>query len=339
MAMQIVNVRQRTPEWHAWRAGGVSASDAAVLVDESPYKTPWRLWAEKVGYAEPEDLSRNPAVLRGIEFEPVAGATYEQEHNEMLLPVCVQSVKHPILRASLDGLDSQNRPVELKCPTLTTWDKVIHEGLQSTAVKLYSWQVQYQLLVTGAKEGFLVFYNVETKQMRRFVIKADKELHEKLIEQANLFWQSVQSRKAPKKDPFRDLYIPEGEQAQEWIGAAEAYRMHQTEIDELKARISQLQEQQKPHVDQMRQLMGDYCFAEFCGVSITSTLSQGRVDYRQIVEERLQMTEPELELYRAESSTRTRVTMTETLVPRRIIDNDVAKSLEGTTGTLESWYY
>ena len=46
--MKVVDLKQRTPEWHIWRNAGVTASDAPVLVG-SPCKTPWRLWAEKRG--------------------------------------------------------------------------------------------------------------------------------------------------------------------------------------------------------------------------------------------------------------------------------------------------
>ncbi len=47
--MKIVDVVQRTPEWERWRAQGVTASEAAIVLGRSPYKTPWRLWAERTG--------------------------------------------------------------------------------------------------------------------------------------------------------------------------------------------------------------------------------------------------------------------------------------------------
>ncbi|WP_407080697.1 YqaJ viral recombinase family protein [Enterobacter hormaechei] len=45
-----------------WRRQGVTATDAAILLNRSPYKTRWRLWAEKTGYAREVDLSLNPLV-------------------------------------------------------------------------------------------------------------------------------------------------------------------------------------------------------------------------------------------------------------------------------------
>ena len=43
--MKIIDVAQRTPEWDRWRAQGITASESAVILGRSPYKTLWRLWA------------------------------------------------------------------------------------------------------------------------------------------------------------------------------------------------------------------------------------------------------------------------------------------------------
>ncbi len=62
--MNVMNLNQRTPEWNTWRAAGVTASEAPIILGRSPYKTPWRLWAERTGVTTPEDLSANPFVQR-----------------------------------------------------------------------------------------------------------------------------------------------------------------------------------------------------------------------------------------------------------------------------------
>src|SRR5260364_319825 len=64
--MKIIDIAQRSNAWHVWRRRGVTASDAAVLLGRSPYKTLWRLWAEKTGIAVEEDVSRNPFVQYGL---------------------------------------------------------------------------------------------------------------------------------------------------------------------------------------------------------------------------------------------------------------------------------
>jgi putative phage-type endonuclease len=86
--MKIVDVTQRLPEWLRWRAQGVTASEAAIVLGRSPYKTPWRLWAERTGLAREADLSANPHVQRGIAREDWARKAFEERHGTMLLPLC-----------------------------------------------------------------------------------------------------------------------------------------------------------------------------------------------------------------------------------------------------------
>lgn len=43
--MKVIDVSQRSDAWRQWRLQGVSASEAAIVMNRSPYKTPWRLWA------------------------------------------------------------------------------------------------------------------------------------------------------------------------------------------------------------------------------------------------------------------------------------------------------
>ena len=151
--MNVINVSQRTPEWHAWRAAGITASETAVILGRSAYKTPWRLWAERTGIAAPEDLSSNPFVQRGIQFEDQARRGFEERHGTILLPLCAESSEHPVLRASFDGLSDDDEPVELKVPSDRTYQTVAAQGEQARAYRLYWVQVQFQILVTDALRG------------------------------------------------------------------------------------------------------------------------------------------------------------------------------------------
>src|SRR5690606_258328 len=135
--MKIIDLSQRDDLWKDWRRQGITASDAAILLGRSPYKTLWRLWAEKTGYATEEDLSGNPLVQQGIRNEDLARQAFEARHDDLLLPVCVESIKHPLMRASLDGLRENGEPVELKCPSKATWEQVCAKGEDSDAFQLY----------------------------------------------------------------------------------------------------------------------------------------------------------------------------------------------------------
>lgn len=337
--MKIINVMQGSDAWLDWRSVGVTATDAAIILGLSPYKTVWRLWAEKTGYAVPEDLSNNPNVRRGVINEDVAREAYEDKHDELLLPVCVESASNPLLRASLDGLDSNGRPVELKCPALSTWSEVAALGEKSEAFQLYNPQVQHQILVTGADYGWLVFYNVDSQEMIEFKILKDVEMCKEIETLAAEFWTSVESKTEPAKDPERDVFIPKDEVAENWIAAAENYRFYESEVKELKDRIKELEAQQRPYLEEMKNLMGEYYSADYCGVMVTRYMTSGRVDYKKLAEDKITLTDDEIEKYRGSASERCRVTVTDSLAPKRVVQQEVIEPLQNRPKVVESAYF
>lgn len=336
--MKIVNLSQRDGDWLAWRRGGITATDATILLGRSPYKTRWRLWAEKTGYAREVDLSLNPLVRRGVENEDKARQAFEEKHGDMLLPACVESDTNPLIRASLDGLNEKNQPVELKCPSQKVWEEVCIKGANSEAYQLYYAQVQHQLLATGAAEGWLVFWYEGS--IREFRILRDDAMHQELLAQAGIFWAQVKQRKEPEKDPERDLYIPQGKEATRWISAAEEYRVYEDEVQSLKQRLAELQDKQKPLLDDMKALMGEYFHADYAGVMVTRYKVSGRVNYKKLLEESASnIKEEDIDQYREQASERCRVTVTDSLKPRYIEDEEVLEPLENIPETVETHWF
>ena len=339
----VINVTQGEQDWLDWRTQGITATDAVVISGISPYKSKWRLWAEKTGYASPEDLSSNPNVNRGNAMEAVIREAFEQRTGTMLLPLCVQSKKSPVLRASLDGLTSDGRPIEIKAPSEKVWGEIEAEGEQSLAFRIYWTQVQFQLLCLMAKEGELVFGKQNddgSVDLLTFVIKLDPAFSKKMLHDVVNFWKRVQTKSAPDKDPVLDHYIPEGEDAEEWRQAAAYYRTYQQEIDGMKARIKTLQAQQSPLVDKMLALMGDeFKRGEFAGVLVTQYEQEGSVDYRKIVEKQLSLEDEQLNAYRKPSSLRHRVTVTKDEAPRNINDKTIVESSTQSTRVIADAYF
>ncbi|MDW2111679.1 endonuclease, partial [Vibrio sp. 2089] len=171
------------------------------------------------------------------------------------------------------------------------WEDVCAEKANSKAYQLYYPQVQHQLLVTGAKQGWLVFYF--EGQIQEFPILRDEAMIQEILAEAKKFWQQVVDKKEPDKDPERDLYIPQGEEVNRWIAAAEEYRLYDAEIQELQQRLSELQERQKPHLDTMKSLMGEYFHADYCGVMVTRYKAAGRVDYKKLLADKASGVKPE----------------------------------------------
>lgn len=336
--MKVLDLTQRGEDWQKWRQGGVTATDAIILVGRSPYKTFWRLWAEKTGYAIPEDLSNNPHVIRGLRLEDTARMALEKKLGDILLPVCVESDANPTLRASLDGLTSAGEPTELKCPSETTWNDVVQHGERSEAYKLYYPQVQHQICVTGSAKGWLAFYF--DGQLKVFEVVRDNGMIQEIEAQADIFWNYVQSRKEPQKDPERDIFLPKGDVAESWMYAAQEYRFYETEIQAMAARLEELREKQASSVAALKSLMGDYKHADFCGVKLTKYAVPGRVDLKKFLEHNPgKVSAEEIEKFRSARETRCRVSLSGAMALSSISDPEILESVRDLPLAVESCYF
>jgi len=277
--MKIVDLTQRSPQWLRWRAQGVTASEAAIVLGRSPYKTPWRLWAERTGLAREADLSANPHVQRGVAREDWARKAFEERHGTVLLPLCGESEEHPVLRASFDGIADDGSPVELKVPAERTFAEVAAKKAEASAFQLYWPQVQHQLFVAGAEYGWLVFYN-GPERLLDFPVERDAAfLTGELVPACLSFWEAIAKRREPTRDPARDLYIPVGEELDHWSVLAGEYR----DLLREKARLDELLKESKEDLGRVEvaliAMMGGFLAAEAAGLKVTRFLQNGAIDY------------------------------------------------------------
>jgi putative phage-type endonuclease len=63
--------------WHEWRRAGIGGSDVTALLGLSPYTSPWKLWAEKVGLLPPSESTQRQRI--GQRMEPVLAAEFHEE--------------------------------------------------------------------------------------------------------------------------------------------------------------------------------------------------------------------------------------------------------------------
>jgi putative phage-type endonuclease len=191
--MRYVSHEQGSAAWLAWRSGGIGASDAAIVLGLSPFKTAERLFQEMVGDVLPELSSY--AMRRGQRLEPVAREEYERRHGFPMEPCCGEHEEMGWLRASLDGLSVLGDLVlEIKWPNFKA-----HEEALGGRVPEYYWpQVQHQLLVTGAEKLHYLSCSQHSQFERedRFAIVEvwpDPEFIAYLVDEVGQFWTRVES--------------------------------------------------------------------------------------------------------------------------------------------------
>ncbi len=311
--MKVVNLAQRSDAWYEWRNGGISASEIAAILDRNKEKTRWRLWAENTGKVPKENLDGNPNVRRGIRLEDKARQAFEARHEgEILMPLCVEYEKNSIFRASLDGITGKNEPTELKCPHPNTMEKVMDEGTQSEAFQMYLPQVQHQMLCTDAKRGYLVFYSEDMEgddpTYLEFPIDRDDAMIQDILREGEAFWNLIETRKEPLKDPLRDIYVPTGEHYEAWdVSAGDRLRL----MGFLKAaekQVKTLKDQMKINEKDLVEQMGEFMRAEASGLAVTRFHKGGTIDYPKLLADLLPDLEDDvLEKYRRKGSDQVRI--------------------------------
>lgn len=190
--MRFLELEQGSPEWHAWRASGLGASDSAAVIDQCKFKTPYALWAQKTNRVPA--FEGNAYTEAGNAMEPKARASYEIEHDFIeMKPVCVTHPEHDFILASLDGWNAEVGIIlEIKYVSEAT-----HEMAKAGKVPDHYYpQCQQQLMcVPEAKE--LHYYSYREGDCAKVVIKHDKEFQERLLFALVAFWKLIKSDTPP----------------------------------------------------------------------------------------------------------------------------------------------
>ena len=143
-------------EWLKKRSKGLGGSDAAAIVGLNQWKTNVRLWEEKTGRVNPEDISGKDVVQYGISAEPLLRELfkldfpqYEVGYQEYFLH---KHQEHDFLYATLDGELTEKETGEkgvLEIKTSQIMNSAMMLKWKGRIPDSYYIQILHQLLVTG----------------------------------------------------------------------------------------------------------------------------------------------------------------------------------------------
>lgn len=209
--MKIVSVKQNGKEWREWRGKGLGASDAPIIMGESPYQSPFELWLDKTGLRKrPEpNIYQLQAMQRGTRLEPVAREMFEKLMGRKYDVLSAEHDTYDFMRASFDGINMEARAlIEIKCP-----GKEAHAtALKGKVPKYYYSQVQQQLLIAGdlVDKGYYVSWDGESKDLVVVEVPHDKEHQARLVQECSDFWKRVCEKILPDVSNKDILKLVEG---------------------------------------------------------------------------------------------------------------------------------
>jgi predicted phage-related endonuclease len=170
----------------------IGGSDARIIMGDDDGAL-LRLWREKRGESEPEDLSGNLIVQLGVVTEPLNRHWFERTTGQILTGV-QRRVHHPVVRwmaATLDGIVEATGAI-FEAKFMLPWS-FTEEG----AAEKYAPQLQHNMWVTNAKLSVLSIITGGGKWVE-ISISADPLYQHLLFTAEKKFWRCVESGEPPR---------------------------------------------------------------------------------------------------------------------------------------------
>jgi putative phage-type endonuclease len=176
---------------HFDRRSFIGGSDVRIIMgsDEAALL---RLWREKRGEAEPEDLSGNLIVQLGVATEELNRAWYERNTGRSVRDI-QRLVKHsaiPWMAATLDGIVEGTEAV-FEAKFMLPW-----AFSEEAAAEKYMAQVQHNMWVTHSRVAALSIITGGGKWLE-ITIPMDPLYLSVLVSAEKKFWRCVQSGETP----------------------------------------------------------------------------------------------------------------------------------------------
>lgn len=240
-------------EWLKSRQGGVGASDVAIILGLSSFKTPYQLYLEKRGEypASPE----TPEQRRGKMLEPYVIAMYEDETGRNV----IRQQEHVIdgwKMATLDGYDQiKSAPVEAK--TVHQFAAGDFGDSYTDDIPLtYAAQVHWQMMMTQSSHGYLAAL-IGIDDFRIYELNRDDDLESVLIRRCEKFWQMVLDGTPPDPICMDDIALMHPKSTMPGIKATQELEVLFSYLKQQKQDIKYLETQVEKTVLQIKEFMGD----------------------------------------------------------------------------------
>ena len=172
----------------------------AAIMGLSPWKTAYQVYREK--RKEVEDWGGNSLTDWGKRMEPAIRQWYsDQTGRDVRLPDKIMyHPQHPFMLASLDGFTDDGRVVEIKTARN---GKEWGEPGTNQIPDYYAVQVHHYMTITGFQVADIPV-SIAGGSPSLYIVEADKEISEMIIEACVKFWERVQSGNPPDPVTYAD---------------------------------------------------------------------------------------------------------------------------------------
>ena len=234
------------------RNQGIGASEAAIVVGLSPWKTPLELWRDKRGLSE----RGKPTIPQraGNALEPIVIEELEERIGK---PVTNRQDQFfdkelPWRWATIDGL-AGNALVEAK--TASSTDGWGDEGTDQIPQQ-YIVQVQHAFACTGTEFAYVpVLFG--TREFRVYEVQRNDDIIKAVTQHEKEFWRRVQENDPPAISDSRDIKIRWPVDTGASVVADSATMSAYAELASHKVTLKDLEKMVEDHEDSIKTFMQD----------------------------------------------------------------------------------
>jgi len=198
---EIVCAQDDRETWQEAHLTGVGASQIASVLGVNPYGSRLRVWSEKTKRLGAADFSDNEAVQMGIELEPIVAKKYKERTGRVIdrAGELLRSTTYPWAICTpdywtIDDNGEHSIPVQIK----TTSAFRVNDWENGPPIPVW-WQVQHEMLVTGAPWASVAVL-VGGQRFMWADVERDDDAIGRIIIEGEQFWQHVVDNTYPEVD-------------------------------------------------------------------------------------------------------------------------------------------
>lgn len=186
------------PSWLEARRHSIGASEAAAILDQSPWMNAYTLWLLKTGRMDPDPPS--PQMLMGQRMERHIAALVQDEYPHLALHYPPQWTVYyyhdwPRMSATPDVFSGKDAVLEIK--NIGAWSK--SEWADGVPLH-YQIQVQQQMACTGKARGYVAALIGGQDLVLHEVQRSDRFIRDVLLPGLQRFWEHVETDTPPEID-------------------------------------------------------------------------------------------------------------------------------------------
>lgn len=271
LVMTAEEMNKNRQAWLDLRKNYIGGSDAAVVVGVNTHRSPFALWLEKTGQAEPEDLSNNTRVWFGQEAEEIVAKRFCMDERKKVRRSGVWvNDKYPWACASIDRmLVGENAFLECKTSASYFKDRWGEDSIPDA----YYCQVLHYMTVLEMDYCYIacLFDNGADYIVR--TVEFNQADSDALMEAERKFWEEcVKGGKLPDADSSKactdalKIKFPGG--GTEALDMEEQYDILCGDIKSLKASKKELDKAIDLKENQLRMVLENHEFGRTSGYNV-----------------------------------------------------------------------